>query len=144
MESVKGRGRNIRRRLRKHRAWVVSAMVLIFAAASLYVGDAIVEVTRVPEAPTYESFGIKLPSGYKLYGIDVSKYQGNIDWQAVRGMRVDSIQLSFAFMKATEGFSLKDDMFERNWRKSREAGLSRGAYHFFMPDRSGKVQANFF
>lgn len=141
---MRGRARNIRRRLKKHRLWVVSAIVLLFALVSIYIIRALVELSVVRPAPTYHSFGVKLPSGFRLYGIDVSKYQGDIDWQSVRKMRVDSIQLSFAFMKATEGLSLKDDMFTRNWKNSKEAGLSRGAYHFFMPDRSGQAQASFF
>ena len=57
------------------------------------------------------------------YGIDVSAHQGTIDW--VRAAR-DGI--TFAYVKTTEGRDFTDERFDENWR---EAGLDRGAYHFF-------------
>ena len=47
-------------------------------------------------------------------------------------------------MKATEGLSFVDDQFARNWRKSRQAGIIRGAYHYFIGYKSGKEQAQNF
>lgn len=75
----------------------------------------------------------------QLRGIDVSHYQGEVDWYAVeRG------GLAFGFAKATEGASAVDDRFAANWRNVREAGLFRGAYHFGRPGQDPEVQAEHF
>ena len=91
-----------------------------------------------------EAFGIDIPVNYSIHGIDVSKYQNVIDWQLVRDMKVGNIQLSFAFIKATEGLGNEDAYFRRNWKKIKDAGLARGAYHFFLATKSGKAQAENF
>ncbi|WP_018478646.1 glycoside hydrolase family 25 protein [Pontibacter roseus] len=79
------------------------------------------------------------PLGNTLLGIDVSKYQRNINWEKVRDNDV-----SFAFIKATEGAKLKDSHFSKNWEKTAEVGIIRGAYHFYRPNVSPDVQANNF
>ena len=50
-------------------------------------------------------------SGYAVHGIDVSAYQGRIDWPLVA-----SNQVRFAFIKATEGGTLRDPRFGRHGR----------------------------
>ena len=70
------------------------------------------------------------------YGVDVSHHQGEIDWERVAG---DDIE--FAYIKATEGGDFVDVSFEANWRGAADAGLDRGAYHFFTLCRPGKDQA---
>lgn len=87
------------------------------------------------------SFGVRIPGGYEVHGIDVSHHQGRIDWAEVDSMNINGIKISFAFLKATEGISRQDRQFERNWKKTREAGIMRGAYHFFHPSRNAKDQA---
>ena len=59
-------------------------------------------------------------------------------------MREDSVHISFAFIKATEGILLVDPYFQRNWREAPKAGITCGAYHYFKPGFSGKWQARFF
>ncbi len=93
---------------------------------------------------TYESFAIKIPKKHNIHGIDVSYYQGKIDWQKVKAMEEDEVRVSFAFIKATEGLLSVDPYFQRNWREAPKAGIKVGAYHFFRPKRSGLWQANFF
>ena len=73
---------------------------------------------------------------YDVHGIDVSHHQGPIDWNVVAAGGV-----SFAYIKATEGGDFVDPQFERNWAAAAEAGVRRGAYHFFTRCRSGEVQA---
>jgi lysozyme len=92
----------------------------------------------------YQAFGIEIPTNYAIHGIDVSKYQDVIDWESVKGMNVEGIQLQFAFIKATEGNNDRDRYFKRNWRGARDAGMTRGAYHFFIATKSGKTQAENF
>jgi lysozyme len=92
----------------------------------------------------YAAFGIEIPVNYKIHGIDISHHQSVIDWKGVKEMKVNNIRLGFAFMKATQGTNYKDNLFERNWEKAKAAGMVRGAYHFFMPNRSGREQALYF
>jgi lysozyme len=92
----------------------------------------------------YAGFGISLPIDFPIHGIDVSHHQDVIKWEAVREMKVDDVQLGFTFMKATEGYSKVDWQFKRNWKKAKEVGIVRGAYHFFLPNKNGKMQADNF
>lgn len=92
----------------------------------------------------YPEFGIPIPSEYQIHGIDVSRYQQNINWELVKQMDVQNITIQFAFIKATEGLNNADPYFKRNWRKCKEAGIVRGAYHFFIASKDGKSQAENF
>jgi lysozyme len=85
--------------------------------------------------------GIKgsAPEHYPVHGIDVSKYQGEIDWDAARRGGV-----AFAFLKSTEGGDRVDAAFLRNWKAAAAAGVPRGAYHFFYWCRPGVEQAAWF
>ena len=74
---------------------------------------------------------------YPIAGIDVSKHNGDIDFNHVRD---DDYQ--FVFIKASEGMTYRDDAFDRNYRAARDAGLKVGAYHFFRKNRTGREQAD--
>jgi len=76
---------------------------------------------------------------YPIAGIDVSRHNGEIDFSQVRD---DDYQ--FVFMKASEGKTYKDDAFNLNYERAREAGLKVGAYHFFRKNRTGTEQADNF
>ena len=75
---------------------------------------------------------------YPVKGVDVSSYQGDIDWQVL------SKDIDFAYIKATEGSSSFDSRFEYNWQQAQKTGIRTGAYHFFSFDSSGKTQAENF
>lgn len=74
-----------------------------------------------------------------LLGIDVSTYQGDVDWTTIASQGV-----FYGFAKATEGATSRDDKFARNWSGMRSVGIVRGAYHFFRPGRDPATQANNF
>lgn len=76
---------------------------------------------------------------YRVKGVDVSHYQGDIDWGTLAGQG-----LSFAFIKATEGSTSVDERFAANLDAARQAGLRTGAYHFFSYDSPGASQAEHF
>src|SRR5687767_6649948 len=61
------------------------------------------------KSPSYPSFGITLPGEYNLHGIDVSRHQKDIDWEAVSRMNHKDIGISFAFIKASEGRTIEDE-----------------------------------
>ena len=71
-----------------------------------------------------------------IQGIDVSKWQGKIDWASVR-----SAGTQFAYIKATEGADHIDERFLENWQGARQAGVRRGAYHFMFWCRPAQEQA---
>jgi lysozyme len=73
------------------------------------------------------------------YGIDVSHHQGAIDW-----IRVAHDGISFTYIKASEGATFVDPRFVENWSGAGDAGLDRGAYHFFSLCSSGAEQASNF
>lgn len=78
----------------------------------------------------YPAFGIDLPANYPIHGIDVSRYQQQIDWKAVKRMEDKNVKIGFAFIKATEGLSSVDRNFRKNWFNAKQATVPRGAYHF--------------
>ncbi|MGD1900967.1 MAG: GH25 family lysozyme [Geitlerinemataceae cyanobacterium] len=74
-----------------------------------------------------------------LRGIDVSDYQGQVNWKAVADSGV-----GYAIAKSTEGATFIADTFARNWREIRAAGIVRGAYHFYRPQTDAVAQAQNF
>jgi GH25 family lysozyme M1 (1,4-beta-N-acetylmuramidase) len=73
-------------------------------------------------------------------GIDVSHYQGTINWASVKAAGIQ-----FAWIKATEGTSYKDPNFNANYLHAYNNNVIRGAYHFARPDvSSGASQATYF
>lgn len=77
---------------------------------------------------------------YKVRGLDVSHYQGNIDWKTVARLK----KYQFVYMKATEGHDYTDDTFQKNWDQAKDNGLLVGAYHFFSSRSTGEEQAEHF
>ena len=75
------------------------------------------------------------------YGIDVSHYQGNIDWKQV----AQDGRVGFVYIKATESSGLVDGTYRRNLEGARAAGIPAGVYHFFSPTATVQQQlSNFF
>ncbi len=75
-----------------------------------------------------------------LPGLDVSSYQGNVNWSSVK-----SNGAQFAYIKATEGTSYQNPYFAQQYVGSYNVGLIRGAYHFATPNTSsGAAQADYF
>lgn len=79
------------------------------------------------------------PSDFPVHGIDVARYQNQINWNKVRRAGIE-----FAFIKATEGGDVLDARFAENWQGAKAAGIARGAYHFYYFCRPAKDQANWF
>lgn len=85
------------------------------------------------------------PEGYEIHGIDISHYQGKIDWHNLKsnGM-IEKCPVRFVLMKATEGSTKLDPMFMDNFYQAREYGFIRGAYHFWSNKTSAESQARYF
>lgn len=76
---------------------------------------------------------------YPVRGVDVSCYQGQIDWPVLASQGIE-----FAFIKATEGSGHVDPRFAQNWAAASQTDLRIGAYHFFSYDSPGSTQAQNF
>lgn len=84
------------------------------------------------------------PDGYAIHGIDISHYQGEINWDKLSDATIDGFPLKFVIVKSTEGSSAVDENFNDNFYQAREYGFIRGAYHFWSNNSSARAQANFF
>ncbi len=104
-----------------------------------YMGSSIPASERAPgRVSARAAKAAAAPAG--LPGLDVSHYQGAVDWAAVAGNGA-----KFAYMKATESTTFVDSQFATNYADAAAAGLKRGAYHFGLPDTStGAAQADYF
>jgi lysozyme len=118
----------VRDRARRRRRWAVAAGALILLVA-------------LSTAWWFLWFPHERPSlrAGEVYGIDVSSHQGAVDWPAVAA---DGI--AFAYVKASEGGDSTDERFAENWAGAGDAGIRRGAYHFFTLCRPGAEQAEHF
>jgi MYXO-CTERM domain-containing protein len=75
--------------------------------------------------------------GPTVAGIDVSKWQGAIDWPAVADAGIQ-----FAFIRTTHGVGTIDEYFDDNWRQAREVGIVRGPYQYLAADQDPIAQAD--
>ncbi len=92
-----------------------------------------------------KGYGVCMPLSYKLHGIDISHYQGEVDWPTLAPTQNNpDFPLRFVFMKATEGGDLTDDTFQLNFQRAKDWGFVRGAYHYFIPNTDARKQAQFF
>ncbi|MCD4751909.1 MAG: hypothetical protein K8R40_02440 [Anaerolineaceae bacterium] len=77
----------------------------------------------------------------KPFGIDVSRWQGNINWDAVA---INKKQVKFVGIRATISWGYVDSWFQRNWVESKRVGLYRSAYHVVYPGVTAKKQCENF
>ncbi len=86
-----------------------------------------------------QDFGPKHPQQNPVHGIDISKWQGDIDWQTVKNSGV-----AFAFIKATEGKDRVDPRFNEYWQRARAVGIPHAPYHFYYFCSTPDEQADWF
>jgi lysozyme len=92
-----------------------------------------------------KGYGVCMPYGFKVHGIDVSHYQGKVNWSALAtAQQNEQFPLRFVFMKASEGGDLADEAFQANFDSAKAYGFVRGAYHFYNPKTDPVRQADFF
>lgn len=98
------------------------------------------EERRIEDLRTYE---IVTRHRDKVFGIDVSHYQGKINWDSLNHGN-DSFPLHFVFVRATAGKNVIDTEFKTNWKQAKAHGFMRGAYHYYRPDENSIEQAKLF
>ena len=101
--------------------------------------------------------GASVPEGSYIYGIDISHYQTDVVWDSLMvltdasGRTIKSMlnardikPVSFVFIKATEGSTMKDKHFRKHWKNAGANAIRRGAYHFFRSSKDAEMQAKNF
>jgi lysozyme len=129
---------------------LLAALAAVLAVSACGTSDGIEPLTKYPErvgsiaryplkGDADPHPGVKEAKFFPVHGIDVSKWQGAINWDAVReaGTR-------FVFIKATEGGDHLDEKFLDNWNGAKAAGVPRAAYHFVYWCRPAHEQAQWF
>ena len=116
-------------------------------AGTLLMGLLIWKLTRPANVMQWrfvDSYGVRIPTRYTVHGLDVSRHNNRINWDRVAAMNEGNVRMQFVFIKATEGATLGDPTFAKNWKEAKRVGLRRGAYHFYHPTRDPiKQAANF-
>ena len=104
--------------------WTTTAAIAVVAVLGMLTSYGIVWPNRIPAG------------AYDVRGVDVSHFQGDIDWAELAGHDLD-----FAWIKATEGSAHVDEQFATNWAGAQQTDLLVGAYHFMSFESSGADQA---
>lgn len=145
-----------RRKKRKPKKVNIGVWTAVGIAASVILALAVMFISQ-GGGGGHET-GAKVPPGDWRYGIDISHHNaGDIVWDSLyvltdkRGKTIrdhhlakDIRPVSFVFIKATEGVSMVDKDFKRNWQDAGRSGLRRGAYLFFRSSKDGEAQARLF
>lgn len=107
----------------RRRLVIAAAGAVALAATAGLIAGGVLWPNRVPAA------------AYAVRGVDVSAYQGAIDWPVLAAEDLD-----FAVIKATEGRGFVDERFADNWADARATSLAVGAYHFVTFEASAEEQ----
>ena len=111
----------------KNKIFILIAIILLLVTLALWLFLGIIKFNN----PSKEQYPVR--------GVDVSAYQGKIDWK-----KLSEQDIQFAYIKATEGSSFVDEYFQENYKNAQETSLKIGAYHFFSFDSEGETQAENF
>lgn len=145
-------GTEASRALRKRRSvptWALLAILAVFLfsikfpdpGSYYYKREQVSAVSAEEGQPAVPSNPVRPAemTGGPIQGIDVSMWQGAIDWQAVANSGIE-----FVIIKATEGTTYVDPCFVANWDGAKQAGLLVSAYHMLWPKLSASTQAKHF
>ena len=108
---------------------------MIYRKLSIVAGILMIGITSF--FSMYFSRAIVNHEKYSLLGVDVSSYQGEIDWNVIERQGI-----KFAFIKATEGSGMTDDYIRMNLENIADTDIYHSAYHFFSFDSAGETQAD--
>lgn len=154
-----GKKKTVQKRRKKRRkpikikvtAYVLSAVLVVLLALAALIAKPYIKERHIIDK------GAAVPSGYYCYGIDISRYQSYIEWDKIKvltdaqGRSTNSVNqakdirnVSYVFIKATEGNSFKDKYFKKHWKNAGNSGIRRGAYHFFRSSKDAENQARHF
>lgn len=154
-----GKKKTVQKRRKKRRkpikikvtAYVLSAVFVVLLALAALIAKPYIKERHIIDK------GASVPGSYYCYGIDISRYQTDIEWDKIKvltdaqGRSTNSVNqakdirnVSYVFIKATEGNSFKDKHFKKHWKNAKKSGIRRGAYHFFRSSKDAETQARHF
>jgi len=121
--------------------WGIVIFQIILISASVY----LYKKKNTPVNSKIEKRNIAILEQHKekSFGIDVSRWQGNINWSKISRIH-GKFPIDFVFIKATDGNNWTDPMFEKNWLGAGKAKILRGSYHYFKTNQDGASQAKRF
>src|SRR5688572_25104565 len=114
------------------RSRLLATVVVAVAAVALSVACADEEI----DVSSTRAAAVVCADGPTIDGIDVSYWQGTIDWPSVAAAGID-----FAYIRVTHGLTVIDTQFDRNWAGARDNGIIRGAYQYLEPSEDAAEQA---
>jgi lysozyme len=135
------RRRHSRRKSKKTgKIWLFLSIAIVSVLFIWFYSD-IVDIFSIvrQRSDDYSNFKKSLKD-YTVFGIDVSHYQGEIDWEKLKKEE----EPDFVIIRATAGKDSKDVRFDKNWKSAGEQEILRGAYHYYRPDENSTEQAKFF
>lgn len=115
--------------LRSLKICFASTLLFFFVAGSIFYYK--------PSKPSFVYENTHLSGSSYLFGIDISHYQGHIDWHS---LRTTSHPIKFVFIRATMGMDGRDAQYHRNWGYAKDLQYVRGAYHFYRPEENSTAQ----
>lgn len=118
--------------------WIVAVAALVLAMLYFFLAG---EKASKGRKGKLRAFGIDMPAGYEIHGVDLSYFQEEVNWAAIKSAKDNGVKIGFVYIKATEGITRQDKKFAYNWQMAKTARIPRGAYHYFISSRSGKDQA---
>ena len=135
--------------------WITGFFILLFIGVSYHYRDGLLyylgfksdklkyEQAEAKRISDIRNFQVLQKHQGKAIGLDLSEYQGKIDWDSVE--KIDNeYPIEFVFIRATAGKDREDDQFEENWLSAKSRGLIRGAYHYYRPNENSLEQAKLF
>lgn len=131
--------------------WIVAAGIVVFEYKDgllYYLGFKVHKKAKILTAKERELVDIHIYEVLNTHknhvaGIDVSEYQGNIDWENLGNIE-DIFPVQFVIVRATAGDNKVDKKFKTNWQSATNKKIIKGAYHYYRPNENSIKQANHF
>ena len=105
--------------------------------------DKVIDEDTAKRISDVRNYNVLTDYADKVVGIDVSQYQGQIDWEKVQYVE-NTFLLQFVFVRATAGDDAVDTCFKSNWEQAGHKKMIRGAYHYYRPNENSLKQAENF
>lgn len=136
-----------KKKKQKDLRWLHILVAAVITSVLLFITYHIVlkkNIFRFEVCEGEKAYLVCLPKGHSIFGLDISRHQGDIKWKTLKEEQADNAPLKFVYIKASEGRDHKDPRFDRNWKEAKRHGFIRGAYHYFTTASPGDAQANMF
>lgn len=136
--------RRKRRKKKNNKKFLFLILIVAIIVGSVFYSDKIISFIEnyIKTKPIEEISKSKnnVLKDYTVFGIDVSEYQKEINWEKI----AKDTSIKFVFIRATAGIDRIDRKFRYNWQQSKKYKITRGAYHYYRPNENSRYQAKNF